>query len=220
MEELLNERLFKILAFKLKPLILKWLPRFSFSLSAVQTALLIRFNANLSTLVPQKNLLCRWRKFVYKTKQNQIIFAKVSASEEELVQSFSISGSSAWAWTCQIFYLSAASGCSDCGGTLGQAGSLQRWLQSPCSAPAQPCHHCSHFFPQQGGGAPVPEQGLLCSQDLDGGGRVLGQVGQTASMRDQPSSHLKTIQSVSIYDSVIWFQYGLGASYLRTISTG
>lgn len=64
-------------------------------------------------------------------------------------------------------------------------------LQSPSSAPAQPCHHCSHFFPQQGGGAPVPEQGLLCSQDLNGGGRVLGEVGETAGMRDETGSHLK-----------------------------
>lgn len=62
---------------------------------------------------------------------------------------------------------------------------------SPCSAPARPCHHCSHFQPQQGGGAPVPEQGLLCSQDLNSWGWVFGQVGETASMWDQTSSHLK-----------------------------
>lgn len=64
-------------------------------------------------------------------------------------------------------------------------------LQSPCSAPAQPCHHCSHGFPQQGGGAPVPEQGLFCSQNLYGGRRVLGQVCEAAGVRDQTSSNLK-----------------------------
>lgn len=65
------------------------------------------------------------------------------------------------------------------------------FLQSLCSAPAQPCHHCSHGFPQQGGGAPVPEQGLFCSQNLYGGRRVLGQVCETAGVRDQTSSNLK-----------------------------
>lgn len=65
------------------------------------------------------------------------------------------------------------------------------FLQSPCSAPAQPCHHGNHGFPQQGGGAPVPEQGLFCSQNLYGGRRVLGQVCEAAGMRDQTSSNLK-----------------------------
>lgn len=91
------------------------------------------------------------------------------------------------------------SGCSDCGCAFGRAGSLQRrlgLLQSPSSAPAQPCHHCSHFFPQQGGGAPVPEQGLLCSQDLNRGCWILGKVGQTAGVGDQTCSNLEIRQSV------------------------
>lgn len=97
-----------------------------------------------------------------------------------------------------MFYLCAVSGCSDCGGACGREGSrralrhvMRHLLQSPCSAPAPPCHHRSHCSPQQGGGAPVPEQGLLSSQDLHGGGWVLGQVGQAASVGDETSSHLQ-----------------------------
>lgn len=72
-------------------------------------------------------------------------------------------------------------------GKRDHAGRLTR---SPCSTPAPPCHHRSHCVPQQGGGGPVPEQGLLCSQDLHGGRRVLRQVGQAAGVRDETSSHL------------------------------
>lgn len=103
-----------------------------------------------------------------------------------------------------MFYLCAVSGCSDCGGACGREGShralrhiMQLPLRSPCSAPAPPCHHRSHCFPQQGGGAPVPEQGLLGSQDLHGGGRVLGQVGQAAGVGDETSSHLQQKDSVT-----------------------
>lgn len=37
----------------------------------------------------------------------------------------------------------------------------------------------------------VPEQGLLCPQDLHRRGRVLGQVCQAASMRDEAGAHLR-----------------------------
>ena len=36
----------------------------------------------------------------------------------------------------------------------------------------------------------LPEQGLLCPQNLHCRGWVLGQVRQTACVRDQPSTHL------------------------------
>ena len=36
----------------------------------------------------------------------------------------------------------------------------------------------------------LPKQCLLCSQDLHGGGGVLGQTGETASVRDQSCSNL------------------------------
>lgn len=35
----------------------------------------------------------------------------------------------------------------------------------------------------------APEQRLLCAQDLHSGGRVLGQIGEGAGMRDEARAH-------------------------------
>ncbi len=60
--------------------------------------------------------------------------------------------------------------CSDWGGYVRSSGITFRLTKSPTPATPRPCHHRSCVKPQQGRGAPVPEQGLLCPENLHSGG--------------------------------------------------
>ena len=52
-------------------------------------------------------------------------------------------------------------------------------------------HTCTHTHRISERQESSPEKCLLCAKDLHSGGWILGQVGQTASMRDQTSTNLQ-----------------------------
>lgn len=86
-------------------------------------------------------------------------------------------------------------GCSDWGvSTRKRVGSLLVCLSTLKSTTAPvplPCHHCGHLKPQQGRGAPVPEQGLFCSEDLHCRRWILGQISKASRVGDETCTNLK-----------------------------